>query len=66
MYASWIATKVMVNDVDVSIIKPVTAKKYYTNKTLKTTLKDRTKEWVSEDDPDSQKWIEQLYWSTLL
>lgn len=66
MYASWIATKVMVNDVDVSIIKPVTAKKYYTNKTLRTTLKDRTKEWVSEDDPDSQKWIEQLYWSTLL
>ena len=66
MYASWIATKVMVNDVNVSVIKPVTAKKYYTNKTLKATIKDRTKEWVSEDDPDSQKWIDQLYWGTLL
>jgi len=66
MYASWIATKVLVNDVDVSIIKPVAAKKYYTNGTLKTTIKDRTKEWVNEDDPDSQKWIEQLYWNTLL
>ena len=66
MYASWIATKVMVNDIDVSIIKPVTAKKYYTSNTLKVTLKDRTKEWVSEDDPDSQKWIDQLYWNTLL
>ncbi|CAN5865401.1 GLPGLI family protein [soil metagenome] len=66
MYASWIATKVMLNNVNVSIIKPVIAKKYYTNATFKTILKDRTKEWVSEDDPDSRKWIEQLYWNTLL
>ena len=66
MYASWIATKVMVNDVNVSVIKPVIAKKYYTVNTFKTTLKDRTKEWVSEDDPESKKWMEQLYWSTLL
>ncbi len=66
MYASWIATKVMVNDINVSSIKPVTAKKYFTNASLKKTLKERTKEWVNEDDPESQKWIEQLYWSTLL
>jgi GLPGLI family protein len=66
MYASWIATRVMVNDVNVSVIKPVIAKKYYSAKTLKETLKDRTKEWVSEDDPDSKKWIDQLYWNTLL
>lgn len=66
MYASWIATKVMVNNVDVSVIKPVAAKKYFTNLTLKNTIKERTKEWVNEDDPDSKKWIEQLYWNTLL
>lgn len=66
MYASWIATKVMVNDVNVSLIKPVTAKKYYSHATLKSTLKERTKEWVNEDDPDSKQWIDQLYWNTLL
>jgi len=66
MYASWIATKVMVNNVDVSIIKPITAKKFYTNNTLKVILKERTNEWINQDDPDSKKWIEQLYWSTLL
>lgn len=66
MYASWIATKVMVNDVNTAAIKPVAAKKYYTNAALKAVLKERTKEWISEDDPDSKKWIEQLYWNTLL
>jgi len=66
MYASWIATKVMVNDVNAGIIKPITAKKYYNSTSIKTTIRDRTKEWVREDDPDSQKWIEQLYWNTLL
>ncbi len=66
MYASWIATKVMVNDVNVSLIKPVTAKKYYSHATLKSTLKERTKEWVNEDDLDSKQWIDQLYWNTLL
>lgn len=66
MYASWIATKVMVNDVNISLIKPVTAKKYYSHTSLKNTLKERTKEWVNEDDPDSKQWIDQLYWNTLL
>ena len=66
MYASWIATKVMLNDVNLSSIKPVTAKKYSTYSELKTSLKERTKEWVSEDDPESNKWIEQLYWNTML
>lgn len=66
MYASWIATKVMVNGVNTAVIKPVTAKKYYSSQTLKETLKDRTKEWVSDDDPDSKKWIDQLYWNTIL
>lgn len=66
LYTSWIATKVILNGVNTSIIKPVAAKKYYSNKTLKETLKERTKDWGNEDDPESKKWIEQLYWSTLL
>ncbi|HPH85211.1 MAG TPA: GLPGLI family protein [Ferruginibacter sp.] len=66
MYSSWIATKVNIEMADVNKIKPVTAKKYYTRKSLQVMLKDRTKEWFSEDDEDSRKWIEQFYWSTLL
>jgi len=66
LYASWIATKVTVNDVNTSIIKPVTAKKYYSNSALQNVLKERTKEWINGDDPDSKKWIDQLYWNTLL
>ncbi len=66
MYASWIATKVVLNGIDEAGIKPVTAKKYYTNTGLKATLKDRTKDWFSDDDPDSKKWVEQFYWNTLL
>lgn len=66
LYASWIATKVMINDVNVSVIKPVTAKKFQTVKSLREDLKERTKEWVREDDPDSKNWMEQLYWSTQL
>ncbi len=67
MYASYIATKVMVNDVQVSTIKPVTAKKYLTALALRTTLKERAKEWMSEDDDaDSKMWMNQFMWNTLL
>lgn len=67
MYASYIATKVMVNDVQVSNIKPAIAKKYMTSLALKTTLKERAKEWGGEDDdPESKKWLEQFLWNTLL
>ena len=66
IYTSWIATKIMVNDVVVSSIKPVTAKKYYTHLTMEATIKDRVKDWVRSDDPESKKWMEQLMWNTLL
>lgn len=66
MYTSWIATRVIVNSVPVASIKPVTAKKPYTMSTLYATIKDRTKDWVRSDDPDSQKWMEQLLWNILL
>lgn len=66
MYTSWIATKVQLDKVDEKMIVPVTAKKYYTAKTLQASLKERTKEWFSDDDPDSKKWIEQFYWNTSL
>jgi len=66
MYASWIATKVMVNNVPVNNIKPVTTKKPFTLSAMKATIKDRTKDWIRADDPDSNKWMEQLMWNIIL
>lgn len=66
MYTSWIATKITINGVPTASIKPVTAKKSFTQATLYATVKDRTKDWVRSDDPDSQKWMEQLIWNVLL
>jgi GLPGLI family protein len=67
MYVSYIATKVMFNGVNTAIIKPVEAKKNYTYATLKATIKDRIKEWVSEDDDeDGKMWMNQFVWSIYL
>ena len=66
MYTSWIATKVNVNNVEVNRIVPATAKKYYTSFSLKTMLRERSKDWFSSNDPDSAKWLEQFYWKTSL
>ena len=66
LYSSWIATKVLVNDVNVSLIKPVAVKKYYSYQTLKTTLIERSMEWGDDDDPESQQWKNQFRWNALL
>lgn len=66
MYVSYIATKVSLG-ADETKIKPVTAKKYFTNTTLKTTIKERIKEWVSEDDDeDGKMWMNQFMWNIFL
>lgn len=67
MYVSYIATKVMLNEINTATIKPVQAKKNYTYATLKSTIKDRIKEWVSEDDDeDGKMWMNQFIWSIYL
>lgn len=66
MYASWIATTVTVNGGNAAGIKAPSAKKFQTLKALGVDLKERTKDWVNSDDPDSQSWMNQLYWGTLL
>jgi GLPGLI family protein len=66
MYTSYIATKITLTNVNEASIKPASAKKYMNTATLKSTLKERVKDWSSDDDEDSKKWIAQLYWSTLL
>jgi GLPGLI family protein len=66
LYTSWIATKIMVNDVNVAAIKPVTVKKYFTYQSLEKELVTRSKEWENSDNPDSKQWINQFRWNGLL
>ena len=70
LYTSWIATKVMVNGVDVSAIKPISAKKSISMTELKSIINERTKDWYSSDDPEENKEIQQqkarFIWETLL
>ncbi len=69
LYTSWIATKVMVNDVNISEIKPETSRNKYNLKFLESTIRDRMKDWYS-DDPDENKEIQQnkarILWLTML
>lgn len=66
LYTSFIATKVMINDVNTATIKPITAKKYYTNLSLRVDLLERSKNWGSDDDPEQNKWRDQFRWNALL
>lgn len=66
LYTSMIATKLMVIDVNISSIKPITAKKYYSAKELKAILDEKVKDFGSDQDEDSKSWINQMYWNTLL
>jgi len=66
LYTSYIATKVMINSINTAEIKPTTAKSYYTNATLKTTLLKRSEDWGDADDPDRNKWKEQFLWNAFL
>ena len=66
MYISFMATKVILNNINLAEIKPITAKKYYTVNSLSSTINEHTKDWITENDPDSKKWREQLFWNILL
>lgn len=66
LYTSWIATSVQVSDIDESVIKPSSAKKYYKGPEMKKVFFDRIKEWGEPEDPESKKWIEQLLWNVFL
>ena len=65
LYTSFIATKVMVTNVNTAIIQPISAKKYYTNKSLKSIVEERSKEWGG-DSEESRFWVNQFRWSTML
>ena len=70
LYTSWIATKVMVNDVDVTSIKPLSAKKTLTNSEFTSLVMQRAKDFYIPDDPDQKKEAEQrktlFIWEALL
>jgi GLPGLI family protein len=67
MYVSYIATKISLAGVNIAAIKPVEVKKYYTYTSLKSTVKDRIKEWISEDDDeDGKMWMNQFMWNIFL
>lgn len=69
LYTSWIATKVMVNGVNESIIKPVSAKKNYNLKLIEATIIDRTKDWYSDDETENKEIKQQkarMLWQALL
>ena len=65
VYTSWIATKVMVNNVEVKNIKPISSKKNYSSKLFNSTLDERLKEFSGSSEDDKQ-WREQMYWNGLL
>ncbi len=69
LYTSWIATKVMVNGVNVSSIKATTSKKPYNLKNLEAFLIDRTKDEYSDDEErnkDYKQQIARFIWATML
>lgn len=65
LFTSWIATKVMLNGVNESLVKPLTAKKFYTMKFLKSTIDDRFKDWIPENDDERQQ-KNRYIWNFLL
>jgi GLPGLI family protein len=67
LFTSWIATKVTLNGVDESLIKPVAVKKNYTMKALKSTIDDRIKDWTTEEGNDDEKQQKNRFvWKLLL
>lgn len=55
LYTSWIATKVMVNNVDVNAIKPVPSKKNYTFASMQKIIKDNFKDWNPDEEEEKQQ-----------
>ena len=68
LYTSWIATKVMLNGVNESVIKPIEAKKYYTIKSMKALINERTKDWygMGENSNEVKQQKARFEWLLLL
>ena len=70
LFTSWIATKVNINDVNVSSIKPISSKNELTPAKFSALIKERTSDWYMGEDADEKKErIEQkarFVWTILL
>lgn len=66
MYTSFIATKISIAGVNVASIKPVEAKKPFTNASLKANINNRIKEWFTDDDEESKQYKNQFMWNIFL
>ncbi len=68
LYTSFIATKISVNNVNLSAIKPITAKKMYTYSSMKKLIEEKTEDWFSwGDDEVENKRLKNLFmWNTFL
>ncbi len=68
LYTSWIATKVSVNGVDITDLKPFEAKKAYTNTALKKFIDDRISDWFRGGDgsAESKQQKNRFVWGMLL
>ena len=65
LFTSWIATKVIITDVNEAAIKPAPTKKSFPNKEFKHLLADRTKDW-EEYYKDDKTVINRFVWNALL
>ena len=65
LFTSWIATKVIIADVNEAAIKPASTKKSYPNKEFKHLLAERTKDW-EEYYKDDKTVINRFVWNALL
>jgi GLPGLI family protein len=71
LYTSYIATKISVNNVTVTDIKPTTAKKYFDYITLKKVIEEKTKDWYSggddkEEEEENLKMKNLFLWNSFL
>lgn len=66
LYTSWMATKIVKNDQQAEITEPVAGKNVFDSKKAHSTIIEKTKGWMNGDDPDSNKWLDQLIWNVLL
>jgi GLPGLI family protein len=68
LYVSMMATKLNVNDVNESSIKPTSAKKYYTSKELDATVDKKIKDWSANREPneDFDNAMNQARWNIQL
>ncbi|MBG6186761.1 GLPGLI family protein [Flavobacterium sp. CAN_S2] len=68
LYTSYIATKIDLKIKDNTVIKPITAKKTYDFKELKTLIEEKTKDWFTygEDKEENKRQKNMFLWNAFL